>query len=79
MLTRFTVCFRCLLRDKEVDCREKEREIRDLKEKVVKLSSFARQLETQKAELIHQLKLQVSVFVNFPIILEMLLTSGVFL
>ncbi|KAJ0085394.1 hypothetical protein Patl1_08660 [Pistacia atlantica] len=49
---------RCLLRDKEVDCREKETEIRDLKEKVVKLSSFARQLETQKAELIHQLKLQ---------------------
>ncbi|KAF5739785.1 chromosome-associated kinesin KIF4 isoform X3 [Tripterygium wilfordii] len=27
---------RCLLRDKEVDCREKDSEIRDLKEKVVK-------------------------------------------
>ncbi|XP_044510244.1 kinesin-like protein KIN-4C [Mangifera indica] len=51
---------RCLLRDKEVDCREKEAEIRDLKEKVVKLSSVARQLETHKAELIHQLRLQNS-------------------
>lgn len=62
-----------MLRDKEVDCREKEAEIRDLKEKVVKLSSVARQLETHKAELIHQLRLQVSGCVYFTIILEMLL------
>ncbi|XP_031248596.1 kinesin-like protein KIN-4C isoform X2 [Pistacia vera] len=58
---------RCLLRDKEVDCREKETEIRDLKEKVVKLSSFARQLETQKAELIHQLKLQNATLRNLSV------------
>lgn len=51
---------RCLLRDKEVDCREKETEIRDLKGKLVKLSSFVRQLEAQKADLIHQVKLQSS-------------------
>ncbi|TXG52671.1 hypothetical protein EZV62_021840 [Acer yangbiense] len=51
---------RCLLRDKEVECREKDAEIRDLKEKVVKLNSLARHLEMQKAELIHQLKLQTS-------------------
>ncbi|XP_044475240.1 kinesin-like protein KIN-4C [Mangifera indica] len=49
---------RCLLRDKEVDCRERESEIRDLKEKVVKLNSFDKQIETQKAKLIHQLNLQ---------------------
>lgn len=47
---------RCSLRDKEVNCREKDAEIRDLKEKVVKLSSLARQLEVQKADLVHQLK-----------------------
>ncbi|XP_027368410.1 kinesin-like protein KIN-4C [Abrus precatorius] len=49
---------RCLLRDKEVTCREKDTEIRDLKEKVVRLSCSIRQMEMQKAELIHQLKLQ---------------------
>ncbi|KAG8369179.1 hypothetical protein BUALT_Bualt15G0124300 [Buddleja alternifolia] len=38
---------RCQLRDKEVDSREKDSEIRDLKEKVVNL---VRQLELQKAE-----------------------------
>lgn len=54
--------FRCLLRDKEVTCREKDMEIRDLKEKVVRLSCSLRQMETQKSELIHQLKLLVSVF-----------------
>ncbi|KAG5122501.1 hypothetical protein JHK84_040841 [Glycine max] len=48
---------RCLLRDKEVTCREKGMEIRDLKEKVVRLSCSLRQLEMQKSELIHQLKL----------------------
>ncbi|KAJ6685675.1 KINESIN-LIKE PROTEIN KIN-4C [Salix purpurea] len=51
---------RCLLRDKEVDCREKDTEIRDLKEKVVKLTGMARHLEMQRAELFHQVKLQSS-------------------
>ncbi|KAK7311684.1 hypothetical protein RJT34_09974 [Clitoria ternatea] len=51
---------RCLLRDKEVICREKDMEIRDLKEKVVRLSYSLRQLETINAELAHKLKLQVS-------------------
>lgn len=51
--------FRCLLRDREVTCREKDMEIRDLKEKVVRLSCSLRQLEMQKSELIHQLKLLV--------------------
>ncbi|GMI82779.1 hypothetical protein like AT5G60930 [Hibiscus trionum] len=49
---------RCSLRDKEVLCREKDVEIRDLKEKVVKVSSLARQLEAQKANLVHQLKVK---------------------
>ncbi|KAI9097958.1 hypothetical protein K1719_025729 [Acacia pycnantha] len=49
---------RCLLRDKEVACREKDMEIRDLKEKVVSLSCSLRQMEMQKAELLHQMKLQ---------------------
>lgn len=48
---------RCLLWDKEVNCREKDSEIRDLKEKVVNL---VRQLEMQKAELIRQEKLKRS-------------------
>ncbi|XP_010519726.1 PREDICTED: kinesin-like protein KIN-4C isoform X2 [Tarenaya hassleriana] len=51
---------RCLARDKEVDCREKDIQIRDLKVKVVKLSSLARHLEMQKAELLHQVKAQSS-------------------
>ncbi|CAK9186592.1 unnamed protein product [Ilex paraguariensis] len=46
---------RCQLRDREVDCREKDSEIRDLKEKVFNL---VRQLEMQKAELIRQEKLK---------------------
>ncbi|CAN1825915.1 Kinesin-like protein KIN-4C [Linum perenne] len=50
---------RCMLRDKEVDCREKDSEIRDLKGKIVNLSGFVRHLEKQKAELIHQVKIQV--------------------
>ncbi|QHN92582.1 Chromosome-associated kinesin [Arachis hypogaea] len=48
---------RCVVRDKEVACREKEIEIRDLKEKVVRLSCSLRQMEMQKAELIHRLNL----------------------
>ncbi|KAH7524747.1 hypothetical protein FEM48_Zijuj06G0152200 [Ziziphus jujuba var. spinosa] len=51
---------RCLLRDKEVLCREKDSEIRDLKEKVVSLSSLLRKSEMQKGELIHQMKSQNS-------------------
>lgn len=57
--------FRCLLRDKEVACREKDNEIRDLKEKIVSLSCALRQIEMQKTELLHQVKLQVSMFGNF--------------
>lgn len=45
---------RCSLWDKEVSCREKDSEVRDLKEKVVHL---VRQLELQKAEFVHQEKL----------------------
>ncbi|ONI35368.1 hypothetical protein PRUPE_1G532000 [Prunus persica] len=45
---------RCSLRDKEVAYREKDLEIRDLKEKVVSLSSLLRKSEMQRAELIHQ-------------------------
>ncbi|XP_030933548.1 kinesin-like protein KIN-4C [Quercus lobata] len=51
---------RCMVRDKEVAYREKDSEIRDLKEKIVRLSSYVRQLEMQKAELIHQVKSQNS-------------------
>ncbi|XP_059631252.1 kinesin-like protein KIN-4C [Cornus florida] len=46
---------RCSLRDKEFDGREKDSEIRDLKEKVVNL---VRELEMQKTELIRLEKLQ---------------------
>ena len=64
--TSLRLCFihhsRCLLRDKEVACREKDSQIRDLKGKVVNLSSLCRKLEMQNAELAHQVKSQVSVF-----------------
>ena len=43
--------------DREVYCREKDAEIRDLKEKVVKL---VRQIELQKADLLRQEKFMVS-------------------
>ncbi|XP_022773083.1 kinesin-like protein KIN-4C isoform X2 [Durio zibethinus] len=49
---------RCSLRDKEVQCREKDEEIRNLKEKVVKLSGLARQLEVQRVDLVHQVKMK---------------------
>ncbi|KAK6940261.1 Kinesin motor domain [Dillenia turbinata] len=49
---------RCALRDREVDCREKDSENRELKEKVVKLTSYIRQLEIQKGEILQQLKTQ---------------------
>nr|GMD93977.1 kinesin-like protein KIN-4C [Ipomoea batatas] len=42
---------RCQLRDKEVECREKDSEIRELKEKVVNLVG---QLESHKAEIIRK-------------------------
>ncbi|KAM1427671.1 hypothetical protein ACFX1T_019751 [Malus domestica] len=45
---------RCLLRDKEVAYRERDLEIRDLKEKVVSLSRFLRKSEMQRSELVHQ-------------------------
>ncbi|XP_058786276.1 kinesin-like protein KIN-4C [Vicia villosa] len=51
---------RCSLRDKEVICREKDMEIRDLKEKLVRLSYSLRQLEMINAELTHKLKLQTA-------------------
>lgn len=58
----FCGMYRCQLRDKEVDCREKDVEIQDLKEKVVKLTTVIRQMEMQKAELVQQVKTQVSDF-----------------
>uniref|UniRef100_A0A1J3HRT6 Chromosome-associated kinesin KIF4 n=1 Tax=Noccaea caerulescens TaxID=107243 RepID=A0A1J3HRT6_NOCCA len=51
---------RCLARDKEADCREKDVLIRDLKEKIVKFSSYVRYLEIQKVELTQQMKAQAS-------------------
>ncbi|CAN8264877.1 unnamed protein product [Cochlearia groenlandica] len=51
---------RCLARDKETDCREKDVLIRDLKEKIFKYTSHVRYLEFQKAELTHQVKAQTS-------------------
>ncbi|KAL4180216.1 hypothetical protein AMTRI_Chr13g91010 [Amborella trichopoda] len=47
---------RCRLRDKEVDCREKDSEIRELKEKVIKLSNLLRQKEAQYLEADMQLQ-----------------------
>ena len=60
----FSPFSRCMVRDKEVAYREKDSEIRDLKEKIVRLSSYVRQLEMQKAELIHQVKSQVSAWLS---------------
>nr|XP_010913544.1 kinesin-like protein KIN-4C isoform X1 [Elaeis guineensis] len=42
---------RCQLWDKEVNCREKDSVISELKEKVVRLNSLVRQLEAQMVEL----------------------------
>lgn len=56
---------RCMVRDKEIDCREKDSEIKDLKEKVVKLSSLVRQFEKQNAELVHQIQQQNAVISQF--------------
>ncbi|KAF9608658.1 hypothetical protein IFM89_010442 [Coptis chinensis] len=49
---------RCLLRDKEVDCREKDSIIRELKEKIVRLTGLVRQLEVQKEEFLQKEKLR---------------------
>lgn len=58
----FYVCFiRCSLRDKEVECREKETEIKDLKEKTVEQSSLIRKEKLQNADLAHQLKMMVCI------------------
>ncbi|XP_022941355.1 kinesin-like protein KIN-4C isoform X1 [Cucurbita moschata] len=45
---------RCLLWDKEFASREKDSEIRELKQKIVNLSGMLKKSEAQKAELIHQ-------------------------
>ncbi|KMT00214.1 hypothetical protein BVRB_1g020280 [Beta vulgaris subsp. vulgaris] len=53
---------RCMARDRELDCREKDSEIKDLKEKVVKLNSFVRQMEKQNAELKLQMQQVIAVY-----------------
>lgn len=50
------------MQEKEVDCLEKDLDIKDLKEQVVSLSGLLAQLKIQKAELNHRDKLQVSAF-----------------
>lgn len=45
-----------MVRDRELDCREKDSEIKDLKEKVVKLNGCVKQLEKQNSELKQQLQ-----------------------
>uniref|UniRef100_A0A7N0UPR4 Kinesin motor domain-containing protein n=1 Tax=Kalanchoe fedtschenkoi TaxID=63787 RepID=A0A7N0UPR4_KALFE len=57
-LFNLTSSSRCLLRDREVDCREKDAEIKELKDKIVALSSLVRQQENQKAELVQKLNAQ---------------------
>ncbi|KAK8480438.1 hypothetical protein V6N13_056955 [Hibiscus sabdariffa] len=49
---------RCSLRDKEVHCREKDAEIKDLKEKVVMLGGLTRQLAAEKADLVREVKMK---------------------
>ncbi|CAM8983309.1 unnamed protein product [Rhodiola kirilowii] len=49
---------RCSLRDREVDCREKDAEIKELKDKTVALGYLVRQQENQKADLIQKLNAQ---------------------
>ncbi|KAG9440701.1 hypothetical protein H6P81_020866 [Aristolochia fimbriata] len=48
---------KCQLRDRELDCREKDSVVKELKEKVVKLSSMSRQLEAKVAEMQQEQKL----------------------
>ncbi|KAL9234739.1 hypothetical protein vseg_009572 [Gypsophila vaccaria] len=47
---------RCMVWDREFDCREKDSEIKELKEKVVKCNSLVRQLEKQNADLVYQMQ-----------------------
>ncbi|XP_010277504.1 PREDICTED: kinesin-like protein KIN-4C isoform X2 [Nelumbo nucifera] len=58
---------RCQLRDKEVDCREKDSVIQELKEKVVKLTSLVKQMEVEKTEILRQQKLQKLTLKSCPI------------
>lgn len=53
MQHEYNVCFffRCQVRDKEAECREKDTLISELKAKVVRLTSTFRQLEAQSGEL----------------------------
>lgn len=53
MQHEYNVCFffRCQVRDKEAECREKDMLISELKAKVVRLTSAVRQLEAQSGEL----------------------------
>ena len=54
------ICFyRCQIRDKEVNCREKDSDIRELKQKIVNL---VRQIEMEKAAFNQQEKMLVSEF-----------------
>ncbi|XP_068653718.1 kinesin-like protein KIN-4C [Aristolochia californica] len=52
---------KCQLRDRELDCREKDSIVKEQKEKVVKLSSMLRQLEAKMAEMHQQKLLNVNV------------------
>lgn len=58
----FIGLLRCPLQEKEVDYLEKDVDMKDLKEQVASLSDLLRQLQVQKAALIHNDKSQVSVF-----------------
>ncbi|XP_039010221.1 kinesin-like protein KIN-4C isoform X2 [Hibiscus syriacus] len=49
---------RCSLRDKEVSCREKDAEIKYLKEKVVILGGLTGQLAAEKADLAREMKMK---------------------
>ncbi|KAH7688790.1 Plus-end-directed kinesin ATPase protein [Dioscorea alata] len=49
---------RCQLRDREIQCREKDSIISDFKGKVFNLSSLVRQLEAEKLKLLQELNLQ---------------------
>lgn len=55
----FLFVVRCLLWDKEFSSREKDSEIRELKQKIVNLSGMLKKSEAQKAELIHEVKFVV--------------------
>ena len=52
------IIFRCQLRDKEVNAREKDSVVTELKEKVVRLTGLVRQLEAKVAERDQELKVR---------------------